>query len=498
MAISLGQTPAEPLTIEYQHWEAPGFPVSISIHRAVMDGIARAALDGFKSLPRRGVEIGGVLLGKLVAGDAPSVFIEQFEPVPCEYQFGPSYTLSVRDKVAFAETAARGAAESGLFVVGYYRSHTRHDFQLEPSDLEIINSWYKDQSDVFLIVKPLDTDHVEGEFFFWENGKLRMESRGRRLPFTKVDPPFPERRAEPRPPVIALKEPPPPEPEPVPVPMPVVVPPEPPIAIAEATGEGLPSEETIQTVRRDFEPQRSFDWRRWGISLLMGALLAGGLLLLWWQFRERTDRTPPPAPVTTISSLGLNVQVLPKEWRVLWNRDLPVVQNAARGTLFVTDGAKQDQMTLDQNQLRTGGIVYEPEAKDVTFRLELVGPQNQISSESFRIMRETKPAPAPAPAPATQQPALPITPPKAIRRVPPVIPAGIRPRITKNIPVDVRVHIDRSGRVISAAPVVRGRGLTSYLASKAVAAARKWRFEPAHQGDITVPSTQVIHFVFEK
>jgi hypothetical protein len=230
----------------------------------------------------------------------------------------------------------------------------------------------------------------------------------------------------------------------------------------------------------------------------MGALLAGGLLLLWWQFRERTDHTPAPAPISTISSLGLNVQVLPKEWRVLWNRDLPVVQNAARGTLFVTDGPKQDQMTLDQNQLRTGGIVYEPEAKDVTFRLELVGVQNQISSESFRIVRdvvrETKPAPAPAAQPAAQA----ITPPKAIRRVPPVIPAGIRPRITQNIPVDVRVRIDRTGRVVSAVPVAHARGLTSYLASKAVAAARKWRFAPAHEGDTPVPSTQVIHFVFEK
>ena len=80
-----------------------------------------------------------------------------------------------------------------------------------------------------------------------------------------------------------------------------------------------------------------------------------------------------------------------------------------------------------------------------------------------------------------------------------MIAAGIRPRIKGTIPIDVRVQIDARGRVVSATPVTKQHsGLNEYLASRAVQAARLWRFEPARENGKAVAGTQIIHFVFEK
>ncbi|HVW86358.1 MAG TPA: energy transducer TonB, partial [Bryobacteraceae bacterium] len=115
----------------------------------------------------------------------------------------------------------------------------------------------------------------------------------------------------------------------------------------------------------------------------------------------------------------------------------------------------------------------------------------------FRFMKTPPPTPAPAPNPVEAKPA--ATRARAIHRVPPVVPASIRPRIRGKIPIDVRVHINARGRVTSASPVTRPHGgLESYLAGRAVYAAKLWRFEPVRENGKPVPGTEVIHFEFER
>jgi TonB family protein len=81
----------------------------------------------------------------------------------------------------------------------------------------------------------------------------------------------------------------------------------------------------------------------------------------------------------------------------------------------------------------------------------------------------------------------------ATHRVAPVVPASIRPRIKRTIPVDIRVRIDAQGRVASAVAVSKAHnGLETFLIGKALEAARQWRFEPAP------PATEIIHFTFER
>jgi TonB family protein len=88
---------------------------------------------------------------------------------------------------------------------------------------------------------------------------------------------------------------------------------------------------------------------------------------------------------------------------------------------------------------------------------------------------------------------------KPVYRAPPVVAAGIRPRIKGSVPIDVRVRIDERGHVISATPITKlSDTIDKYLGERAVQAARQWRFEPARENGKPVQGTQTIHFVFTK
>jgi hypothetical protein len=171
--------------------------------------------------------------------------------------------------------------------------------------------------------------------------------------------------------------------------------------------------------------------------------------------------------------------------------------------LFVRDG-DQNQIDLQPQDLQSGTYSYAASGRDVTFRLEVLDKSGNISAESFRLVEPAPIPPAAAPAAPVEKPAAPVekpavTAPRAIHRVAPVVPGSVRPRIHGSIPLDVRVKIDAHGRVISATPVSKPRaGVESFLATRAVYAAKQWRFEPAREDGKAVPGAEIIHFVFDK
>lgn len=79
-----------------------------------------------------------------------------------------------------------------------------------------------------------------------------------------------------------------------------------------------------------------------------------------------------------------------------------------------------------------------------------------------------------------------------IHRVVPVVPALARSSRTKGV-VKVSVQVDANGTVISA----KAFDGAVMLRQAAEDAARGWRFKPATRNGIPVPSTEVIHFIFE-
>lgn len=485
----------DPVEIEYLEWNPEGSPVSIHMNPGVADGIAHDAIEG------SGLEVGGLLLGRVVSGPRAAVRIERYQRIACDHRSGPEFILD-SGEVAALETAAVNILATGeLAVVGLYRSHTRPGFQLEEPDFDLIRRYFSDPSDLILLIKPASASHITGQFHAWDKAS-GAHPVGSEFPFR--GPMLKEETQVPAIPLMTetareqlreqLRE----QPRRL-VPDFVPAPVEPPPSLY-SLGRNSGPEPAGRTEELTVERGSRKQLKKWW-PLLAALALVGGAL--WFLLQPGGQGTSKPAPAQTaeaVRPLGLYVDPAGQTWRISWNPKATALDEARGVQLFVREGDEQKRFDLSARDLASGSYLYSPFANDVTFRLEVVDKAGRISAESFRLMRAANPpAAAPAPAPHAAAPSAAITQPKPIFRAPPVIAAGIRSRIKGTISIDVRVQIDARGHVVSAAPVARQRsGLDKYLADRAVQAARLWRFEPARENGKPVAGTQILHFVFDK
>jgi hypothetical protein len=161
--------------VETKHffaWEPPEERISIQLRLDVMERMERDVIEAFKALPKRGAEVGGLLLGRAEQGDPRRVFINDFVPVACEYRRGPSYFLSETDLAELERTLSRCQSR----VVGFYRSHTRPNLSLDEEDRQRIHTYFSGPSNVFLLIKPLSITNCVAGFFFWREGVVHGEA----------------------------------------------------------------------------------------------------------------------------------------------------------------------------------------------------------------------------------------------------------------------------------------------------------------------------------
>ena len=508
----------ELVDVEYFEWEPKGSPVSIRMHRDTIDAISRDVTDAWKTLARPVLETGGLLLGRVEAGERPKVWIERYQRVECRHKSGPRFVLDEEDTAGLEKAAADVLSSGETAVVGFYRSHLRDGLQLEESDFDLIRRYFSDAADLILLIKPENPSTMSGQFFV----------HGAGTGGSAVGPAFPFHG---HPPVGAAEEPFHAEATPRPrrlVPdfaplqnaaLPVEPPVQEPVFTPEPAGPERAVAEPRFNWRTETEPRSK--WRT-AVPLAGAFLLVGGLL--YFVLQQVHHSTPAPAPVATTEQgrpIGLSVEPAGAGWQVSWNPNATALAGARSVQLFVREGDDQTRKELTPQDLALGMYTYQSAGNDLTFRLEVVDSSGRVSAESFRYEREVKstapaasapvparaPAPPPAavatPKPARSAPARPapakIIEPKVIHRAPPVVAAGIRPRIQSTVTIDVRVQIDVRGRVVSATPVKKPHaGLEAYLASTAVQAAREWRFDPARENGKAVPGSQTIHFVFER
>src|SRR5579884_1900460 len=109
---------APPLAGSYLESDIPDAGLKIQLNQDLIGRMAAAVMEGFKMVPRRGLEVGGLLLGHTEPG---CVVIDEFEPIESEHQRGPSWLLSDKDRQQLAE-AASGANDPAkdTRVVGLY------------------------------------------------------------------------------------------------------------------------------------------------------------------------------------------------------------------------------------------------------------------------------------------------------------------------------------------------------------------------------------------
>jgi hypothetical protein len=170
----------------FYRWEAAGKPITIFISLDLVDRLERETIQAFKAITSRGAEIGGVLGGRVIVGSPPTVIVERFEPVKCDYSRGPLYRLSGADKDRMRQTLERIANAGGAAsVVGFFRSHTRRELVFDEEDQAVAGEFFSNPNHVFLLVKPFAFKPCLGGFFFWENGQIAKASY-RQFPFKRA------------------------------------------------------------------------------------------------------------------------------------------------------------------------------------------------------------------------------------------------------------------------------------------------------------------------
>jgi TonB family protein len=356
-------------------WQVPAKPVSISLNLDVVDRLGVTVKEGFKSLPRRGLETGGLLLGsEKRKGDGIVVEVTGFEPLECEHAFGPSYLLSAADRKVLEERMAWHKSRRGPAVVGFYRSHTRKEFALTVEDVDLMSEWFSRESNVFLLLQSNGELPPTAGFAIWEGRKIRSNVPYRTFEFAR--------------------------------------------AALEAGGAILPGAPAPPAKRFDPPPQpgpvhRTTSPAQWLPKIpahvdwawIVAAAIVTMTLLLAAVVRRDPGRPVAPVP------LGLDVRHDGAALRLLWNRNASVVQTATRAVLWIGDGGGQEKLELDPTQLAGGSILYWPRTSDVNFRMEVFSPASH-GSESLRAVGDPAPPPQPvtfpalpaAPAPPAQSP----------------------------------------------------------------------------------------------
>lgn len=175
-------------TSTYFVWEVPDKSIIIHLDYGVVDRLLIEVMRGFGAIPRRGAEVGGILLGSTeAAGDRTIVRVEEFEPVTCEHRRGPSYLLSEGDTNRYEETLQRHrhTPEKRLYAIGGYRSHTREGMGMSAEDLKHFDSYFPDPSAIFLLIKPYATRVSVAGFFFREGDRVQTEATYLEFPFRR-------------------------------------------------------------------------------------------------------------------------------------------------------------------------------------------------------------------------------------------------------------------------------------------------------------------------
>lgn len=345
-------------------YEAPGSAVRVRMDFGVVDRLASEALRGLGALPRRGMEVGGLLLGSAgQAGRVVEVAIGDFVAFPCEHLYGPSFQLSPRDREAFAELAASWAAAPGrpLYPVGFFRSHTRGGLELTPEDVEVLDAWLPQPHAVCLLIRPNATGPGEAALFFRDQGVFRPGPPSATFPFRRRElgggaPPRRAPSAETRP---AAEEPPRREPA------------------------------RVETWIHSPAPQP-----RWFLSsggwLLVLALLAFLLVGVVIGVQLAGVLRPPSAPAASGDpfALGLSAVQVGGAIHLRWNPQAPALAACRSASLVIRDGPNTRIIDLRREDLARGALIYQHSSPAVAFRMEaILSPANTVSeSVDLRLM----------------------------------------------------------------------------------------------------------------
>jgi len=461
----------------------------VTLSPSLIRELRQSAIEAFLAIPRRGIEIGGLLFGQVrqgstIDGESEAAVFEvaAFEDVPCEHRYGPSYVLDETDRNRLAELLARHQRDGSPPIVGFYRSYTGREAQLDDADQELIRIFFPHRHFACLLLQPLSMEKCAAGFQFCGGGEVSAEP---------AYVPFPFEAAQMKQETVEVPA------DTPPVPVPIQIAPEAPPEVQTETRQPAPWYVSEYAAAAAPSASRSPSRSQWVLpvlSCLLAAIASFATYELW-----KATREPRWVP------LGLDARPSARELLISWDRGAPAVEQATRGVLAVNDGRTPVEIQLGPEQVHSGSFSYTPSQPDLRFQLRLYDQQAAVAADSLRVIGLSNPAPITASVPdvpANRPPAKvattrSATAPVVLHEVEPAISAGIRARIQARMVVPVMVNVDPSGRVIRAWSKVTGHGLERYLADASVQAARRWSFTPARSQDGSpVAATKTISFEF--
>ena len=540
-------------------WKSPPGHSRVLLNPVCIRELRRLAIQGLMALPRRGIEIGGILFG---GSSGSTLRIEGFEEGPCEHRYGPSYALSGSDREKLTELLD-ARLDNKWGVVGFYRSFTSRDPVIEQADESYIREHFPRGGFLFLMLQPVSLENCAAHVRFFRDGNLLPEGddlgavqfdpaafgtvetaaevaitsgqtlsirtpdpmpqatsqpagspaerpRQRRRPIwhdtPPLTPPQPETRTreaggEPVNKQTAGESPPPPTAESAPL-LEVSTDFSPrPLAEPGSARPGLRSRSELASAARGEEtPSSARAWFRPHWSAVLAAFLVmmmAGVTYYFWSLARQPRWT----------ELHLDAQPDNGQLAITWDAASLRAVGVTRGLLVVSDGPASRTIELDGSQLRGGKYTYGPFEGKAAVRLTVYSQGIGVAGESVRVestrssvsaalAAEHTPTRLPSPPPAA--PPRIVSHPAPLREVQPTIPAGIRSRIAAQVVIPVDVEVSEHGQVLRAtAEQQSADGLHRYLAEQAQKAARRWRFRPARSSTgETVAARQTIRFVF--
>lgn len=334
-------------------WQADGCAVRIDYSRSVMEELRLAASDGFNRL-RNGVEIGGVLFG---VRDPHAVKVMAHRALACEYAFGPTFTLSDKDRRVLEDlilSPNTDSSLSGMQAVGWYHSHTRCEILLSEKDLQVFHQYFPESWQIALVLRAGYFEPVRAGFFFREpDGSVQASSSRQEFIVKPVSGKPDMRLAGDGAPANAVL----PQPAPLdPAPQPRAISrnprrqPEPPPSPAPPAASSYPGQR--------------WAWIAAGIAVAFAGVL-------FWTGSSR-------------ASAGLSVRELDvgDQLRIDWNHSSRVIEQGQSGALEIEDGSVRLHKELPQEYLRAGSITYLRTTGSVLVRLLVRGADQSTLSET--------------------------------------------------------------------------------------------------------------------
>ncbi len=369
---------SEEPSVSFAYWEGSSHHVRVSYSLPLFHEVDFYVNEGFRRIPHGGVEVGGVLYGRLSDN---IISLEAFRPIECEHASGPSFILSDRDVENLKSSILAASAEEELAhlrPLGWFIAHTRSGLRMTDREIELFHQFFPEPMRVTVLAKPERFKPTRFAFLVRDAQKkldregdanaiiLPLPGRaGKQGAIDAPSIPAPVSRESIQPTAPPLQAPAPPELHEKPSPLPAAVAQDETVQIPRPSGLILPqapdpfanpTARAAQTTPPILPPLAVRPPRfRWMLVVLfLAAVLgcAGG----YWAYLQL------PSPV-----IDLRVQKRENDMLILWNPEQ--TRNSDYPVIRVNDG----RPVLLTDEQRTTGTALVPLAPD-TVKVEVVAP----------------------------------------------------------------------------------------------------------------------------